>query len=46
MRIYDVDWRTILNSWPEEDIRYLRSMCDEKLAHVPRRRTLICKSEG
>ena len=45
MRIYDVDWRAIMNDWPEEDIRYLRSICDEKINNRPKRKTLISKEE-
>lgn len=43
MRISDIDWRAILNDWPEEDIRYLRAICDEKLSNRPRCKTLIRK---
>ena len=45
MRITDVDWRQIMNSWSEADILYLRSICDEKLANMPKRKALIRKED-
>jgi hypothetical protein len=44
MRFTDLDWRVILNGFSETDILYLKSICEEKLAHMPRRKILI-KSE-
>lgn len=45
MKITDIDWRQILNSWPPEDIRYLKAICEEKLAQMHRRKILITKEE-
>ncbi len=45
MRVYDVDWRDILNSWELADLLYLRGIIDEKISHMPRRRTIIRKQE-
>jgi hypothetical protein len=49
MQMSDLDWRAIMSSWPEADIRYLRSICDEKLNQIAvgtvRRKTII-RGEG
>lgn len=34
MKATDLDWREIMNSWSADDIRYLRSICDEKLSQI------------
>jgi hypothetical protein len=44
IRVSDIDWRELLNSWTEADILYLKSICDEKLGQIHRRKILI-KSE-
>lgn len=50
MRASDVDWRAMMNTWPEADIRYLRGICDEKLnqlhAGVTKRKAIIVRGEG
>jgi len=38
MRLVDVDFREMLNTWPDDDIRYLIDICNEKLSQSPFRR--------
>jgi hypothetical protein len=45
LKLYDIDWRAVLNEWDDSDLLYLRSIIDEKLQHGFRRKTLICKKE-
>jgi len=45
MRVYDVDWREIFNSWELADLLYLRSIIDEKIRQIPKRRTIIRKQD-
>ena len=41
MRIHDMDWREVLNSWEVGDLLYLRSIIDEKLSMCSRRKAII-----
>jgi len=43
MNFLDIDWRSVLNEFSEEDLRYLRAMIDEKLerSEVTQRRAII-----
>jgi hypothetical protein len=45
IRITDIDFRSMMNEWPREDIMYLRSICDEKLNAISsgtiKRRTIV-----
>lgn len=43
MRVTDVDWRAMFRGWCREDVLYIRSICDEVLAQMPRRVTIIRK---
>ncbi len=34
MRACDLDWRQIMNGWSREEVAYIRSICDEKIAQM------------
>jgi hypothetical protein len=49
MRFTDIDWRAIMNSWTEAEIRCMRGICDEKLNQIAVgtvRRKAIIRGEG
>lgn len=49
IRITDVDFRTIMNEWPREEILYPRSICDEKLVQIDSgvlKRRVVIRGQG
>jgi hypothetical protein len=41
MTAKEVDWADVMRDWSEEDVLFLRAVCDAKLRRMPRRITLI-----
>jgi len=35
MRFTDIDWRLVLNEFTDADLRYLKTMIDDKLERSP-----------